>query len=224
MRNTFPCMMEKSLPHRSGFFIIAGLLLLCAFFLVFPKQYIPQQNYQTQVLGSKSETPEIYIYGGESGYIAGGVISLASTDEPAIQIGGYNLSGKFRVMLYQASDDALLDYITHDAKGQQIKKTPDPSKIQYLTTVDQSASGDSNVKVLLPLSPVGIWYATITNGSKTTSAFIVRSHIATLLKEGDNQFIFWGQDFTTKKSLTDGVVILYNLQDGRKELGRANFS
>jgi len=45
-----------------------------------------------------------------------------------------------------------------------------------------------------------------------------------LTKEGDNEFIFWGQDFKTKKSVTDGNIKILNLQDGLRELQTVSFN
>lgn len=100
-------------------------------------------------------------------------------------------------------------------------------KYGYITTIKKDINiGDNGEgsKVTLPLSEKGIWYLKIKIGSTTTNAFIIRSNIGTIAKQGDNEFIFWGQDFKTKGSVTQGVVILYNMQDSRKELARVSFN
>lgn len=179
------------------------------------------------VLGSNVRAPQIYISGTGNGYSSGGVIELASTDEPAVQIGGYNISGTAEVAVYQANDDVLLDYLTHDKDGKQKKTTPDSSKMHYVTTIKKDINtGSSNQgdKVTLPLSEVGIWYLNIKLGSTTTNAFVVRSNMGVVAKKGDNEFIFWGQDFKTKRSVSEGVVIPFNLLDTRKELERTPFN
>ena len=191
------------------------------------QQTQPQESDNRQdVLGHNVQRPEIYISGGDQGYSTGGMIALASTDEPAVQIGGYNISGSAEVALYEANDDVLLDYLTHDKDGKQTKKKPDESKIRYITTVKQDINTGKNdgPKVTLPLGDKGIWYLKIKLGSTNADAFIVRSNIGTIAKEGDNEYIFWGQNFKTKRSINEGVAILYNLQDGRKELERSSFN
>ncbi|HSL94216.1 MAG TPA: hypothetical protein VK905_06375, partial [Bacillota bacterium] len=55
-----------------------------------------------------------------------------------------------------------------------------------------------------------------------TNAYIVRSNIASLVKEAGQEFIFWSQDLRTKRSLSSGNVQVYNLQNGINEL--ANIS
>lgn len=232
----------KKLQKNKAFFILLLLLPLIALASLYSpvNKYLSREKNKTQeqkeisqaqptnrpdVLGSSARAPQIYISGSGEGYSAGGVIELASTDEPAVQIGGYNVSGNAEIALYQANDDALLDYITHDKDGKQIKKTPDESKIHYVTTIKKDINTGNNnegAKVTLPLSEKGIWYLKIKLGSTNANAFIIRSNIGAIAKEGDNEFIFWGQDFKTKRSVTEGIVIPYNLQDGRKELARAS--
>src|SRR3990170_9120253 len=99
------------------------------------KEQQQTQSQQTEnnqeVLGRNIQAPQIYIYGGEQKYSSGGMIALASTDEPAVQIGGYNISGAAEIAMYEANEDALLDYLTHDKEGKQTKKSPDLSKFQY---------------------------------------------------------------------------------------------
>lgn len=211
-------------------FLVIGIALV-----IFP-QFIKNSNRELKnssqtdngnVLGSSARTPQIYISGNGEGYSTGGVIELASTDEPAVRIGGYNISGTAEIALYQSNDDALLDYITHDKDGKQLKKTPDGSKIRFVTNIKKDINlGNNNeeAKISLPLSEKGIWYLKIKIGSIETSAFIVRSSIGAIANEGDNEFIFWGQNLKTKRSLTEGIVIPYNLQNGRRELARSSFN
>lgn len=186
----------------------------------------PQQTTGSDVLGHNIQAPQIYISGGDQGYSSGGMIALASTDEPAVQIGGYNISGSAEIAMYEANEDALLDYLTHDKDGKQIKKNPDLSKFRYVTTVSHNINTGSyeGSKVTLPLGETGIWYLKVKIGSTNADAFVLRSNIGVLTKEGDNEFIFWGQNFKTKRSVSDGVIKLMNLQDGRKEIQTVSFN
>lgn len=188
-----------------------------------------QQNQQTEqstVLGSNSQIPQIYISGGEQGYSSGGLIALASTDEPAVIIGGYNISGDAEVTMYEANEGALLDYLTHDKDGKQTKKNPDVSSFQYVTTVKHAVNTASyqGSKVPLPFGETGIWYLKVKIGSTNADAFVLRSNIGVLTKEGDNEFIFWGQNFKTKRSVSDGTIKILNLQDSQKELQTVSFN
>jgi len=185
-----------------------------------------QQTEQSKVLGSNTQIPQIYISGGEQGYSSGGLIALASTDEPAVIIGGYNISGDAEVTMYQANEGALLDYLTHDKDGKQTKKNPDVSSFQYVTTVKHPVNTASyqGSKVPLPFGETGIWYLKVKIGSTNADAFVLRSNIGVLTKEGDNEFIFWGQNFKTKRSVSDGTIKVLNLQDSQKELQTVSFN
>ncbi len=190
------------------------------------QQTQPQQtDNQQDVLGRNIAAPQIYIYGGEEKYSSGGMIALASTDEPAVQIGGYNISGSAEVAMYEANEEALLDYLTHDKDGKQTKKI-DSSKFQFVTTVkhDINTSSYEGSKVTLPLKEIGIWYLKVKIGSTNADAFVLRSNIGVLTQEGDNEFVFWGQNFKTKRSVTEGNIKIISLQDGRKELQSVAFN
>lgn len=184
----------------------------------------PAGNNQN-VLGRNIQAPQIYIYGGDQKNSSGGMIALASTDEPAVQIGGYNIAGTAEVSVYEANEEALLDYLTHDKDGKQTKKI-DSSKLQFVTTVkrDINTSSYEGSKVTLPLKEIGIWYLKVKIGSTDADAFVLRSNIGVLAEEGDNEFIFWGQNFKTKRSVTDGNIKVLNLQDGRRELQTVSFN
>lgn len=183
-----------------------------------------------KVLGSGSrsgyQSPQIYISGGEQGYSSGGMIALASTDEPAVMIGGYKISGEAEVAVYHADENALLDYLTHDKDGKQTKKSPDVNQFQYVTTVKQNIDSSSyqGTKVTFPFAEIGIWYLKVKIGSTEADAFVLRSNIGVLTEEGDNEFIFWGQNFKTKRSVTDGNIKVLDLQDGQRELQTVSFN
>ena len=189
-----------------------------------------QQSFSTnttdteKVLGER--TPQIYISGGKQGYSAGGMIALASTDEPAVNIGGYDVSGKVEVSIYEADEQALLDYLTHDKDGKQTKKNPDINKFRFIKKVDHqiTSSYGEGSKLLLPIGESGIYFLRIKQGSVSEDSFVIRSNIGTIVKEGDNQYIFWGQDFKTRRSITEGSLSLYNLQDNLREIGTTSFN
>lgn len=237
----------KKILHKKSFIIIFLFLLALGLFAIsakIEKDRVLSQNLQIQkqqevaqgtptsqpdVLGSGRyyQSPQIYISGGENSYSAGGMIALASTDESAIYIGGYNITGVAEVGVYEANEDSLLDYLQHDKDGKQIKKTQDVSKFNYVTTIKQSldtGSSSQGVKLTLPLKETGIWYLKVKIAGKDVDAFVLRSNFGVLTKEGDNEFIFWGQDYKTKRSVSDGVIKLYNMQDGKKELQTVSFT
>ncbi len=171
------------------------------------------------------QSPQIFIYGGDNSFSAGGLISLASTDEPAVQIGGYNISGNATVEIYKANPDMLLDYLTHDKDGKQTKTKPDVSKLEFVGTTSHSINTNSyeGSKVSLPLAESGVWYLKVKIGNVNADAFVLRSGYGILAKEGDNEFIFWGQDFKTKRSINAGSLSVLNMQDTKKSLSQTNF-
>lgn len=177
-------------------------------------------------LGHGRSSPQIFIYGGNQKYSSGGMIALASTDEPAVQIGGYNTQGEAEIAVYEANEGALLDYLTHDKEGKQTKRMPDLSKFQYVTTVKHNLNTGSyeGSKVTLPLKETGIWYLNVKIGQSEVGSYVIRSNFGVITKEGENEMIFWGQDFKTKRSITGGVIKILDLENSPKELQTTSFN
>ncbi len=171
------------------------------------------------------QSPQIFVYGGENSFSAGGLISLASTDEAAVQVGGYNISGSAVIDVYKANKDLLLDYLIHDKEGKQVKSKPDVSKLEFVGTTTHNINTGSyeGSKVPLPLSETGIWYLKVKIGNVNTDAFVLRTGFGVLAKEGDNEFVFWGQDFKTKRSIGSGTISVLNLKDSVSSLYQTDF-
>lgn len=185
----------------------------------------PQQTDNNKDILGKS-TPQIYISGGKQGYSGGGMIALASTDEPSVNIGGYDVSGKVEVYVYEAFEQALLDYLTHDKDGKQTKKNPDVNKFRFIKKLDHeiiSTHGEGS-KLLLPIAESGIYFLRIKQGSISEDSFVIRSHIGAIVKEGNNEYIFWAQNYKSRRSVSEGKISVYNLQDDIKEIGTASFN
>jgi alpha-2-macroglobulin len=220
--------------HHTSDFLFEFVLLafpIIAFSALLPRFLSPTLKSndvlsQNAVLGSYSyyQTPQIYISAGENAYSSGGLISLASTDEPAVFINGYKITEDASIEMYRADENAVLAYLTHDDKGKQIKAEPDSSKFTFVTQVKTAVDTGQGTKVTLPLDDSGIWYLRVKVNGVTSHAFVVRSESGTLLKEGNNEFIFWGQYFKNKKSVSDGTITTYNLQDGVKTLSTSSFN
>jgi alpha-2-macroglobulin len=184
------------------------------------------QNNQAVLGNNNYQYPQIYLYGGNnSEYSSGGLITLASTDEPAVVIGGYQLSGEAEIAMYVANKEMVLDYLTHDKDNKQIKKAPDVNTLPYVTTVKQTINTNTyqGSKVILPFADKGIWYLKVKLGATNVDAFVVRSDIGVLAKNGDSEIIFWGQNFSSKRSIESGNLKLFNLQDSQKELQNVQF-
>ncbi|HUS60196.1 MAG TPA: MG2 domain-containing protein [Nevskiaceae bacterium] len=212
-------------------------LLFLTFFLsainiIFSRPYLQPEVFTTlpeqqpQTLGRSTGFRRIYISGKEQGWGYGGVLALASTEEPAVEVGSYNVSGQAEITVYEADEKALFDYLAHDEKGNQLNKSVDTTNFQHITTTThQINSGyDNTYKITLPLGETGIWYLAIQLGEAKENAFIIRSNIGVIMKEGDNEFIFWGQSFKTRRSITGGDLKIYNLQDGITEIDSTSFN
>lgn len=182
---------------------------------------IESKNEDKEVLGERTNYPEIYISNADQGYSVGGMLALASTDKPIVLIGGYQLSGSAEISVYEASEEDLLGYLIHDKEGNQKQKT-DIAKLKFITTLKENISGDQGTRVLLPLQEKGIYFLNVKIGSKNSEAYILRSGFGVLAKEGDNEIILWGQDFKSRRSITGGSVKSLNLSDGIKEIQTTN--
>src|SRR4030042_5717799 len=170
-----------------------------------------QSSKQSEEEKQKVLGKQIYISGKDE-YAAGGLLPLSSTDEPAIYVGGYDFSGEVEINLYEADESSLINYLIHDKEGKQINKKQDPSKFRFITKLNhQVTSGsDSTSKVLLPLSEKGIYFVRVKTQNQNIDSFIVRSDLGVAVKEGDNELVFWGQNFTTGRSIADGQIKVFN--------------
>lgn len=220
--------MRRILKEKASLLLLFFIPILgfTLFFIKQPTQTKSQPNNSDVLGSSRYQYPQIYISGGEHSYSNGGLIALASTDEPAVVIGGYNLSGDADITMYEADEDSMLNYLIHDKDGKQIYKNPDVSKFHYVTNTQHSINTSTyqGSKVPLPLRDSGIWYLKVKIGGIQADAFVLRSNIGVLTKEGDNEFIFWGQNFKTKRSISAGTVKILNLQDSKKELQTVSFN
>jgi hypothetical protein len=170
--------------------------------------------------------PSIYISGTKEGYGSGGVIPIASTDEPSVVINSFDISGPIQLTLYTASPDILLTYLIHDKDNKQTKaNTIDTSALQQVTSLTEQlpANNSAGVRVTLPLAATGIWYLTVAKDAIKAGAVVIRSNTGTVVKEGDNQFIFWGQDFPSGKSVNSGTIQVLSLLNQKQVLGSVNF-
>jgi uncharacterized protein YfaS (alpha-2-macroglobulin family) len=190
-----------------------------------PEQNSQEEQPEAEVLGNSSRGAQIYIYGSDNQYSSGGLVSLASTDDPAITIGGYNLPQEVTLSLYEAPLESVFTYLKHDKEGKQTQNKIDVSGYTPIAEFTQSITNSTDEKkVSLPLAETGVYYLKVLAGKSTINAYIIRSSIATVVQEGDNELVFWAQDLQTKRSLNQGSIKLFNLEDGQAELGRADLS
>ena len=124
--------------------LIVSFIFIAGFAIFFPaekendsqpsKAVISEITEEPAVLGDK--TPRIYISRGSNySYASGGVIPLASTDEPSVFIDGYGYTGEADVTLFESNENALIDYLIHDDKNNQTKTPPDTSKLKQVVNL-----------------------------------------------------------------------------------------
>src|SRR3990167_7913297 len=178
-----------------------------------------EEEEKNSVLGQ-----QIYISGKDE-YSAGGLLPVASKDEPAIYVGGYDFNGNVDISLYEADESSLINYLIHDKEGKQINRKQDAGKFRFITKLNhQVTSGsDDGSKVLLPLADKGIYFVRVKAQNQDIDSFIIRSDLGVAVKEGDNEFIFWGQNFSTGKSVVDGQLKVYSLLNSFQELSSSSF-
>lgn len=177
--------------------------------LVVPAEINPE------VLGSRTgyNEPRIYVSNEKWGS-NGGVISLTNLDEPSVQISSYNLRGEVTVDIYRAQPATLLAYLTVDGEGKQKSPRVDPTGLPLIGSLKHTLTNENSDKsLLLPIENTGIWLLKIGNDQVKTDAFVVRSNTGVLTKEGNNEFIFWAQDFNTRRSAGGGKLTLYSMTD-----------
>jgi len=202
--------------------LISALVpIFVAGFFILQKNIYPHENIAQ---GKSDDKSEMYMYG-QSEYERGVLIPLSSADEPAVLLRSYKISGTATIEVWKADQDSVLNYLQHDDKNNQTHKNVDTSGFTLVSSSQQEITGsENNTKLSLPLDATGVWYVRTTLDSLTTGSFIVRSGMGAVVKEGDNKLVYWGQDFTTKRSIDDSAKLtVYNLQKGKKELFSTSF-
>ncbi|MCR4263954.1 MAG: MG2 domain-containing protein [Candidatus Roizmanbacteria bacterium] len=169
-----------------------------------------------QTLAALAQAPRLSV-GGSDEDMGGGVIALSTKSEPTVEIGGYNVSGEATITVYKSSKDALLQYLVHDENNTLLTPQVATSDLEYIGEtkkfIQQTNYYDSATEVALPIEGSGVWVLHIVMSGIDEYVYVVRSSIASLVKEGDDELLFWNQDLDSRRSLTNGTVTVYNLRD-----------
>lgn len=161
---------------------------------------------------------EKYIFvTGPNSYEQNGIISLASTDEPSVTVGSQNVFEDISLDVYKTDQDALLQFLRHDAKDQQLSPAVKADSLKELGSLKVQKEG----KVVLPIEEEGIYLLRLSAEGKVVYSFVVRSRVGVVVKEADNALLFWVQNFQTKRSVSDASIHVYNLEKDVKELQSA---
>ncbi|MFC1645072.1 alpha-2-macroglobulin family protein [Patescibacteria group bacterium] len=158
------------------------------------------------------DNSRLYVFG-QNQYERNGIISVASTDEPAVTVSGHDLGDKITIDLYRASMDDVLNFLVHNDKGDQLNYNFSLDRFTKITTLIQNEGG----KISLPVDGTGVWLICAQSGDASVRSFLVRSSYGAVAKEGNDKFVFWVQDFTTKRSVSDTRIRTYSLENNIKE-------
>lgn len=158
----------------------------------------------------------------ENYYGSQSVIVLGPSEEPSINISKYYnspvLHKQLKVSLYRIQRDNLLKFLTYsktkNENGYESYNTKpfDVSGLEFVTEL--SYSGSAEQKVRLPIEGDGLWLVRATiDDAVYNDAVILRSDVGTLVREGDNDLMFWQQSLRTGKSIGSGAITVYNLEN-----------
>lgn len=130
------------------------------FFTLLPKSKKPQVNQNSQkseeVLGlTGSRKPIIYISGRNNRYSSGGLIPIASTDDPVVDIDS-TTKGLAKFELFEADKEALFSYLIYEEENQQVNPQMDTSGFEKITSFEKQIGAED--KVSLPLKDTGMYY------------------------------------------------------------------
>lgn len=157
-----------------------------------------------------------------SGFGTGSLIPMTSSDQPVVDITSYKAAGPANLTLYQASEEIVFKSLLRNKDNKAINKI-DVSNLpavakETITLKDQTQQN----KISLPLSESGIWVLRITYSGKDFDYLINRSKSGVLVKNADQKYLFWAQNFKTRKA-SSGNLKIYSLLNSLKELSSTNF-
>lgn len=181
---------------------------------------------------TRSEEIRISNANEENYYGSQSVIVLGPSEEPSINISKYYdgpaLHKQLKVSLYRIQRDDLLKFLTYskskNENGYESYNTKpfDVSSLEFVTELFYPGSADQ--KVRLPLEGDGLWLVRATiDDNAYNDAIILRSDAGTLMREGDNDLIFWQQSLRTGKSIGSGTITVYNLENTPKVINSGTF-
>lgn len=220
--------------------ILKSLVIACVFGLTFIALFDQKKSTDSLNVISQSEVVsdenvlsdrsrvDINISADRDSYQSGGVVALSSVDEPVLNISSYNGDGKEATFeFYKANKKSLLTHLIYNNENKQIYTEPDQQSLQFVTSFSQRLSSDSNsntTKITLPLDETGIWYVRVRLGESSQGSFVIRSNIGVVAKEGNDQFIFWAQNFKTHRSHNSGVIRTYSMNGFERELSSSQLN
>lgn len=157
---------------------------------------------------------------------SGSLIAQTLSMEPAIDVRGYGFepNQKVEIATYTISEGQLLQFLLHDNKNNRLNRNPDISGLNEIYANSAVLDKDKSSRFVLPLEGPGLWLVKAKAQEKTASVIISRSGTGVIVKNTREEFIFWGQDLQTKRSIADGSIKLYNLENEIKSIAETNFA
>lgn len=218
------------------FFVIGGFFLACASILAVSVTVHIQRasalddSPAGQVLGKKTDAKETFLTFAkeEDGYTYGGLLSFTTEENPAFFLYGDAL-GKADVKLYRADKASLLEYLRYekdsDGDVKERNRTVNTDQFTMVAEMEKTIKPEEREKIMFPLGDPGIYYVQARNGSEVKGeAFLSVSNMGALVREGNDEYIFWAQDTKTGKSLSSGIVSLYSVAEKVRETGSAQLN
>jgi len=216
--------MQKFIKHLKithFFLIVFAVLIIGVYLIILNSQRI---NYLENVKAGGFENPKILIKNHRT-YNNSFFLPFLSTEKPEIEIEIRDMdAGNAKISVYKTNLDTLFKQLVYDDKKNQINKAIDQKKLQLIAEFEKEVRKNEDNAVELPLKEDGVFYIKTELNDKIGSSFILRSSIATLSREGDNELIFWTQNIKTKKSLTSGTIKVFNLLNKQIEIASASLS
>jgi hypothetical protein len=196
---------------------ISNLLFSLAQPLPLPAGSIPPANSAppaaAAVLGRSTSLPNLYISNNKDNFNTGGVLSQSTLDEPAIQLTSLDSKGDTaNIEIFSAQITDILNFIIYNSENKQTNQSVDTSGLTKINSLSTTLSSDEN-RILLPIENEGIWLLKISMGTSVNYAFLIRTPIAGVIKEGNNEAVIWVQDLVSKRSVPETAVELFSVKD-----------
>lgn len=202
-------------------FLVVGLIFYTGKMINRTESVGVGSSQDVKVLGESDEWKEIFVYKNNS-YETGGIVMFASSEEPAVMVSGYEISGPANVDVYKADYNRVLDYLIYNEEHNQLKGEVDIAGLNKVASFSQNVTKEDS-RMLLPLDKAGVWFVRVSLGETREDFFAVRSDFGALVKEGDDELIFWAQDFETRRAVGGISLNVYSLKNKSEKIYSASF-
>lgn len=170
------------------------------------KKEIAKEDNNVLGVEKKMREINISISNDKGGYGSGGIISQTTNEDPIVNASIFDYkSDTAKIEIYKADKEDLINYLLHNKDGNQLNADVDTKDMYLASSFDQDMNGGS-IRITIPDASSGIWLIRVAADETDRKAFVVRSSFGATVKNGNDEMIFWAQDFNNKKKLS-GVQI-----------------